>query len=103
MKDKILQIRVDAAFLSKLEYLRHINGFQSVAETVRKIVEKEWRKEKDIMENNYVHLCDSCCNCYPGCSSDNVVFGDGKGNDNICCCNRYEPLMEHDYDRGGYK
>ena len=46
MKDKILQIRVDADFLFKLEYLRHINGFRSVAETVRKIVEKEWRKEQ---------------------------------------------------------
>ena len=46
MKDKIIQIRVDAEFLSKLEYLRHINGFKSIAETVRKIVEKEFRKEK---------------------------------------------------------
>ncbi len=46
MKDKILQIRVDAEFLSKLEYLRNINGFRSVAETVRKLVEKEFRKEK---------------------------------------------------------
>ena len=45
MKDKILQIRVDAEFLSKLEYLRHINGFKSIAETVRKVVEKEHRKE----------------------------------------------------------
>lgn len=46
MKDKILQIRVDAEFLSKLEYLRRINGFRSIAETVRKLVEKEFRKEK---------------------------------------------------------
>lgn len=46
MKDKLLQIRVDKEFLSKLEYLRKINGFKTIAETVRKIVEKEWRKEK---------------------------------------------------------
>ena len=45
MKTKILQIRVDEEFLSKLEYLRKINGFKTVAETVRKIVEKEFRKE----------------------------------------------------------
>ena len=44
-KDRLLQIRVDADFLSKLEYLRKINGFRTVAETVRRIVEKEWRKE----------------------------------------------------------
>ena len=44
-KDKLLQIRVDDEFLSKLEYLREINGFKTIAETVRKIVEKEFRKE----------------------------------------------------------
>lgn len=45
MKNKLLQIRVDEDFLSKLEYLRKINGFRTIAETVRKIVEKEFRKE----------------------------------------------------------
>lgn len=39
MRDKTLQIRADDDFLAKVEYLRHINGFRSVAETVRKIVE----------------------------------------------------------------
>ena len=46
MKNRLLQIRVDEVFLSKLEYLRKINGYRTVAETVRKIVEKEFRKEK---------------------------------------------------------
>lgn len=45
LKDKLLQIRVDADFISKLEYLRTINGFKSLAETIRKIIEKEFRKE----------------------------------------------------------
>ena len=45
MKDKLLQIRVDDEFLSKLEYLRKINGFKTIAETIRKIMEKEFRKE----------------------------------------------------------
>ena len=45
MKDKLLQIRVDDDFLFKIEYLRKINGFRTIAETVRKIVEKEYRKE----------------------------------------------------------
>lgn len=45
MKDKLLQIRVDEGFISKLEYLKRINGFKTVAETVRKIIEKEFRKE----------------------------------------------------------
>ena len=47
MKDKMLRIRVDESFLEKLEYLKRIHGFKTVAETVRRIVEKEWRKEKE--------------------------------------------------------
>lgn len=47
LKDKMLRIRVDSDFLSKLEYLKRIHGFKTVAETVRKIVEKEWRKETE--------------------------------------------------------
>lgn len=45
MRDKLLQIRVDSDFLSKITYLQEINGYKSIAETVRKIVEKEFRKE----------------------------------------------------------
>lgn len=45
MKDKTLQIRVDEDFLSKLKYLQRINGFRTIAGTVRRIVEKEYRKE----------------------------------------------------------
>lgn len=45
MKDKLLQIRVDEEFLAKLEYLKSINGYKSISETIRKIVEKEFRKE----------------------------------------------------------
>lgn len=46
MKDKLLQIRVTEEFLLKVDYLKRINGFRNTAETVRKIVEKEWRKEQ---------------------------------------------------------
>ena len=57
------------------------------------------------MENNKVNLCKSCCQNYPECSAEDedVIFGDSIGDDNICCCRKYEPLMERDYDRGGYK
>lgn len=47
MKDKLLQIRVDEDFLSKVEYLRKINGFKTIAETVRELLEKEYRKETE--------------------------------------------------------
>lgn len=50
--------------------------------------------------NNGVHLCNSCSYDYPKCDDIQIIFGDGIGNDNICCCNKYEPLwtkemMEH--------
>lgn len=54
------------------------------------------------IENNGVHLCKSCSNRYPECDADGgVIFGDGTGNDNICCCNKYIPVAEHDPYRGG--
>ena len=46
MKEKQVHLRVDEVFLAKLKYLKDINGFKSVAETIRKIIEKEYRKEK---------------------------------------------------------
>ena len=104
-KQRLLQIRVDDDFLSKLEYLRKINGFRTVAETVRKIVEKEFRRESMRITNNCIHLCNSCYKEYPDCDAeqDDIVFGDGIGSDNICCCNKYIPILERDTDRGGYK
>lgn len=43
--------------------------------------------------NNQVNLCDSCTYTYPECPSekDDVIFGNGIGNDNICGCNKYQP------------
>ena len=45
---------------------------------------------------NQVHLCDSCRYIYPECPSEkgDVIFGNGKGNDNICACNKYEPSAQ---------
>ena len=47
---------------------------------------------------NQVHLCDSCRYIYPECPSEkgDVIFGNGKGNDNICACNKYEPSAQPD-------
>ena len=46
-KKKQIHIRVDERFLEKLEYLKRLNGFKNLSETVRKIVEKEYRREKE--------------------------------------------------------
>ena len=47
MKDKRIYIRVTEEFLKKLEYLKEINSFKNLSETIRKIIEKEYRKEKE--------------------------------------------------------
>ena len=43
------------------------------------------------IENNHVNLCDSCSHTYPDCNQTDVIFGDGVGHDNICCCGMYQP------------
>lgn len=46
--------------------------------------------------NNQVNLCDSCTYTYPECPSEkeDVIFGNGIGNDNICACNKYQPTIQ---------
>jgi len=50
-KDKVFQIRVDDDFLEKVNYLKEINGYSTPTQTIRKTIEKEYRKEK-IDENS---------------------------------------------------
>lgn len=42
--------------------------------------------------NNKVHLCDSCRKVFPECEStaNDIFFGNGVGNDNVCACPHYE-------------
>ena len=41
----VINIRVDEEFKRKLEYLQRINGYKNKSDTIRKTVEKEYRKE----------------------------------------------------------
>lgn len=43
--------------------------------------------------NNKVNLCDSCRKVYPECEStaNDIFFGNGVSNDNVCACPHYEP------------
>lgn len=45
---------------------------------------------------NQTHLCNSCIYFYPECPSEDedVIYGNGIGNDNICACAKYAPLTE---------
>ena len=45
-----------------------------------------------VLENN-INLCDSCKDKdnFPYCpaNENDILYGTGIGNDNICCCNKY--------------
>lgn len=59
------------------------------------------KESADVIEElskpqNTVHLCTSCKYQYPECPADTgVVFGRGKGNDNICQCADYVTRIPH--------
>lgn len=42
------------------------------------------------IENNKVDLCSSCTHMIATCPGRGIMYGDGKGNDNIVCCAAYE-------------
>ena len=46
MKDKQMIVLVDDEFLGKVDYIQKINDYKSKSETIRKTVEKEYRKER---------------------------------------------------------
>lgn len=50
MKEKQIHIRTDEEFMEKLEYLTMVNNYHSASEAVRKVIEKEYRKERTTAE-----------------------------------------------------
>ena len=46
MKDKQLLVKVDDDFIEKVDYLQEILDYKNRSDTVRKTVEKEYRREK---------------------------------------------------------
>ena len=45
-KDKEIRIRADEDFIEKVDYLGYIHDFKNKSDTIRKLIEKEYRKEK---------------------------------------------------------
>lgn len=56
MKEERIEIRADEGFVEKVDYLQKINGFKNKSDTVRKVVEKEWRKEFRTIANLKDHI-----------------------------------------------
>lgn len=60
------------------------------------------------ISGNAVNLCETCKYDFPECPKDsNVIFGDGKGSDNVCACSSYEvytvPISKREWYQRGYK
>jgi len=41
---------------------------------------------------NNINLCDSCRNEFATCKAKQIIWGTGKGNDNVSACHIYKPL-----------
>ena len=63
MKEERLEIRADEGFVEKVDYLKRINGYQNRSETIRKTIEKEYRKEKDTYSRVTVTTAEAIKGC----------------------------------------
>ncbi len=73
-----------------------IMNFDRIGETIAEECKTVINGLPSAQPDNQIHLCDSCEYNYPDCpsKSDDVIFGTGKGNDNICACNKYKPSAQ---------
>ena len=80
---------MDDAEVSSFGRWQWANGFN----TALTMVGIGLKKLPPAHPDNQTNLCDSCDYLYPDCPSknDDVIFGNGIGNDNICACNKYKP------------
>lgn len=81
--------------------MRLIDADALLKKTINNPLHVPYITRKDVIDmpsalNNQVNLCDSCTYTYPECPSekDDVIFGNGIGNDNICACNKYQPTIQ---------
>lgn len=86
---------IDLLMVDAADAIEELTGFVQEAERDRDEYRERLDKANDAIEvlskpQNIVHLCTSCKYQYPECPADTgVVFGSGKGNDNICQCADY--------------
>jgi hypothetical protein len=82
------------------EHLKSIGRVKEVAYTengtivraVRGFHSKEGYRGTEEIEINFTNtnLCEDCNHCIADCKSKEIVFGDGKGNDNVVICELHE-------------
>lgn len=87
---------MDDPDISQFGHWMHSNGFNCALVSIAVDLDKIPSVTPSAQPDNQVNLCDSCKYSYPDCPSeaDDVIFGNGKGNDNICACNKYRPFAQ---------
>ena len=88
MKDKELKVKVDDEFIEKVDYLQRINDYKNRSDTVRKVVEKEYRREHEISNGFYTTYYprgkEYCEDCRWLNTSECKVAGVGFGDEVRC-------------------
>ncbi len=56
------------------------------------MTKKDMRIE-DFGVSSELHLCDSCCLDFLTCPANILIWGDGRGDDNVVACISYEPIL----------
>lgn len=78
MKDKEMKLRVDDVFLAKVDYLQEILDYKNRSDTVRNVVEKEYRKERWLPPFGFCKymrngICTACDILRVKCDGENWV------------------------------
>ena len=53
---------------------------------------------KDLGMVNNIHLCNSCQEEMPECNPGHMIWGTGKGDDNVAACDIYNPCHVRNYE-----
>lgn len=59
----------------------------SMGDMMCRLEEEKMKQRKGYQYN----LCDSCMETIPECPGDDIIYGTGKGNDNVAACSAYKP------------
>lgn len=83
--------------IDRKKLLQKINTGMSLIEVMQAIIDAPIAVP-EATTGNEVNLCESCENTYPECPKNaRLIFGDGRGNDNICACSEYKPLTKREW------
>ena len=83
-----------------MELIRRDEAEKKIAEALKSVFADPNAAGKIILRgvstfvNTFENKCEKCKYFYPACpaKAGEMLFGNGKGFDNVCMCARYEPV-----------